>query len=116
MSSFFKSKDYHKAHSQLQNTGFFNSDFINFHIKGIADQIIKDPSLFAPLAEVLEDVKLTPLRVLKVQLMIQHMLQVSSNMHENDHLFRLLLKIGLKVKKMIDSEASFTIQQYTEPD
>jgi len=83
MSKFFKSTNYHHAHSHLQNTGFYNSDFSNFRIIAIADKIIHDHSLFAPLTEVLKDVKLTPLRVLKIQLLIQHLLQVDVLMQEN---------------------------------
>jgi hypothetical protein len=76
MPKFFKSQDYHLARSHLQDTGFYNSDFTNFRVIAIANKIIDDPSIFAPLTEVLKDIKLTPLRVLKIQILVQHLLQV----------------------------------------
>lgn len=49
MANFFKSKSYHTAHSHLQNTGFFNSDFSNFRIMGIVTRVRSDRSLFPHL-------------------------------------------------------------------
>ena len=79
-----KSKRYHIAYTHLKNSGFFYSDFNCFHIKEIVNSIIPDPSLLVPLIEVIKEVKLKPLQVLKIQLLVHHLLQVDSKMQENE--------------------------------
>jgi hypothetical protein len=44
---------------------------------------MENPSLLASLIEVIKDLKIDPLQVLKIQLLVHHLLQVDPNMQEN---------------------------------
>jgi hypothetical protein len=43
--------------------------------------------LFAPLLQILREVKLAPLIILKIQLLVQRLLQIDAAMQENEKLF-----------------------------
>jgi len=76
----FKSKEYLKAYKLLESNNFFNYEFKNFKINAIVRQVIENHSLFNSLIQILNEVKLTPLRILKIQLLVQSLLQMDSKM------------------------------------
>lgn len=79
MINYFRSKEYRMVYSLLDNANFYNDKFNNFNITEVTTHFRKNPSYISICFILMSEVKLSPLKILKIIILSHQILQVCGN-------------------------------------